>query len=71
MQLTTDTVFNTLSRAEKEQILSIPLDRKKTLMNIPEKQVLIDRLKAHAGVKEALVIHDILYNRSSALFTES
>lgn len=71
MQLTTDTVFNTLSRAEKEQILSIPLDRKKTLMNIPEKQVLIDRLKAHAGVKEALVIHDIFYNRSSALFTES
>ena len=52
--LTTGTVLGTLSRAEKEQILSIPLDGSKTLMRPDEKQVLVNRLKQHAGVKDVL-----------------
>ena len=53
-RLTTGTVLGTLSRAEKEQILSIPLDGSKTLMRPDEKQVLVNRLKQHAGVKDVL-----------------
>ena len=53
-RLTMGTVFNSLSRAEKEQILSIPIDGKKTLMRPDEKQVLVNRLKAHAGVKDVM-----------------
>ena len=53
-RLTTSTVLGSLSRAEKEQILSIPLDGKKTLMRPDEKQVLVNRLKAHAGVKDVM-----------------
>ena len=53
-RLTTGTVFSSLSRAEKEQILSIPLDMSKTLMRPDEKQVLANRLKSHAGVKDMM-----------------
>ncbi len=53
-RLTTGTVLGSLSRAEKEQILSIPIGRKKTLMHPDEKQVLVNRLKAHAGVKDVM-----------------
>jgi hypothetical protein len=53
-RLTTGTVLSSLSRAEKEQILSIPLDGSKTLMRPDEKQVLANRLKSHAGVKDMM-----------------
>ena len=53
-RLTTSTMLNTLSRTEKEHILSIPLDGEKTMMHPNDKSALIDRLKAHAGVKEVM-----------------
>lgn len=71
VRFSTGTVLGSLSRAEKEQILSIPLSDKKTLMHLDDKLVLIDRLKAHAGVKEALVMDNILTDVSgSGLLTE-
>ncbi|MBQ8361434.1 MAG: ABC transporter permease [Bacteroidaceae bacterium] len=51
-RLTTSTVMDNLSRTEKEEILSIPLNGQKTMMHPNDKLALIDRLKAHAGVKE-------------------
>lgn len=53
-RLTTGTVFSSLSRAEKEQILSIPLDISKTLMRPDEKLVFVNHLKSHAGVKDVM-----------------
>ncbi|MBQ8866369.1 MAG: ABC transporter permease [Bacteroidaceae bacterium] len=53
-RLTTGTVLNTLSRTEKEEILSIPMNGSLAIMHPNEKLALIDRLKAHAGVKETM-----------------
>ena len=53
-RLSTSTVLGSLSRTEKEQILSIPINSKKTLMRSDEKMVLVKRLKAHAGVKDVM-----------------
>ena len=72
-RLTTGTVLGTLSRAEKEQILSIPLNGKKTLMRPDEKQVLVNRLKQHAGVKDVLTKDSELLGSvsGSGILTES
>ncbi len=53
-RLSTSTVLGSLSRTEKEQILSIPINSKKTLMRPDEKMVLVKRLKEHAGVKDVM-----------------
>lgn len=53
-RLSTSTVLGSLSRTEKEQILSIPINSKKTLMRPDEKMALVKRLKAHAGVKDVM-----------------
>lgn len=53
-RLSTSTVLSSLSRTEKEQILSIPINSKKTLMRPDEKMALVKRLKAHAGVKDVM-----------------
>lgn len=71
-RLSTDNVLNNFSRMEKEEILSIPLNSKKTFMNLDEKRALINRLKAHAGVKDVLTADgEILTSISgSGLLTE-
>ena len=53
-RLSTSTVLGSLSRTEKEQILSIPINSKKTLMRPDEKIMLVKRLKEHAGVKDVM-----------------
>lgn len=53
-RLSTSTVLGSLSRTEKEQILSIPINSKKTLMRPDEKMMLVKRLKEHAGVKDVM-----------------
>lgn len=53
-RLSTSTVLGSLSRTEKEQILSIPINSKKTLMRPDEKMALVKRLKEHAGVKDVM-----------------
>ncbi|WP_291529383.1 ABC transporter permease [Bacteroides sp. UBA939] len=55
---TTDTLFHTLSRKEKMETLSIPLDY--SFMKNKEKLTMIERFKQHSGVKEIL-LSDIGY----------
>ncbi|MDD3038582.1 ABC transporter permease [Bacteroides sp.] len=55
---TTSTLFNTLTKQEKSDILSLDLDY--SFMKNEEKMALIDRFRQHAGVKDIL-ISDIGY----------
>lgn len=55
---TANTLFHTLSRKEKAEILSVPLDY--SFMKNEEKLTMIERFKQHAGVKEVL-LSDIGY----------
>ena len=57
---TTSTLFGTLTRQEKADILSIPLDY--TFMKNADKLALIERMKQHAGVNDCLMA-DISYTR--------
>ena len=57
---TTSTLFGTLTRQEKADILSIPLDY--TFMKNADKLALIERMKQHAGVDDCLLA-DISYTR--------
>ena len=49
----TSALFNTLSRQQKEEILSIPL--RYSFMSAADKQALVDRMKQHAGVEDCLL----------------
>lgn len=55
---TTDTLFNTLSRDEKAEILSIPLDY--PFLKNDEKLALIERFRQHTSVKDIL-LSDVNY----------
>lgn len=55
-QLTTSSLFNTLSSKEKENILSIPMNF--TFLTNQEKYDLIMRIQQHEGIKEALYSKD-------------
>lgn len=67
---TTGTLFHTLSRDEKESILSIPLDY--PFLNNKEKLSMVERFGQYAGVKDIL-LSDISYTQGvsgNALMTE-
>ena len=55
---TIDTLFNTLSTQEKNEIFSVPLDY--TFMKNEEKLAMVKRFKQHAGVKDIL-LSDVSY----------
>lgn len=55
---TANTLFHTLSRQEKAEILSIPLDY--PFMKNEDKLAMIERFKQHGGVKEVL-LSDVNY----------
>lgn len=67
---TADSLLHTLSREEKSEIFSIPLDYR--FLKNEEKQALIERFKQHAGVKEVLLSDtDYMQGMSgNGLFTE-
>lgn len=67
---TSNTIFNTLSVKEKEAIFSIPLYYE--FMTEADKQLLIERVKQHAGVEDVLLT-DINYLQGvsgNLLYTE-
>lgn len=59
---TTSTLFNTLTKEEKNNILSLKFDY--TFMNKEEKLALVERLRQHAGVKDIL-LSDVGYLNGS------
>lgn len=50
---TTSTLFNTLTKTEKSEILSIELDY--AFMKNEEKLALVDRIRQHSGIKDILL----------------
>lgn len=52
-ETTTSTLFNTLTKTEKKNILSLKLDY--TFMKNEEKLTLIERIRKHSGVKDILL----------------
>lgn len=57
-RVTASSIFDTLTRSEKADILSIPLDY--TFMQNADKKALIARFKEHAGVADC-ILSDIAY----------
>ena len=69
--LSTSSMMSNLSHKEKEEILSFTFDSRKTTMRPDEKQVFINRLKTHAGVKDILPMNNMLESiTGSGIFTE-
>lgn len=52
-ETTTSTLFNTLSKTEKSEILSIKLDY--AFMKNEEKLALVERIRQHSGIKDILL----------------
>lgn len=64
IDITSSTVFNTLTKAEKNSILSFKLDY--TFMKNEEKLAIVDRIRQHSGVKDVLLSDDVGYSNGSS-----
>ena len=49
---TSSTIFNTLSREEKEEIITVPLDYQ--FLRTEDRQIIVNNIRQHAGIKDIL-----------------
>ena len=57
---TSSALYDTLTRQEKEDIISVPLDYK--FLKAEDRQVIINNIRQHAGVKDILITDEQMVN---------
>ena len=63
---TSSAIYDTLTRQEKENIISVPLDYK--FLKAEDRQVIINNIRQHAGVKDILITdNQMVSNRMTSM----
>ena len=64
---TSSTILNTLSREEKEEIITVPLDYQ--FLKTKDRQIIVNNIRQHAGIKDILFTNcKLLTGRVDAMF---